>query len=121
MKVLIVDDEKNMRELFALFFENEGCQVISVKDGKEAIDLIGENSQNFNLVVTDNHMPKISGIKLIKWIKIHHPNIKVALISGAFDPKICSIIKTIGADLVENKLDFAKPGRISNFLKEIQQ
>lgn len=63
-KVLIVDDEKDIRDSFKTFFSEEGFQTYICSDGEEAYDLI--LNENFDVVITDINMPKIDGIELMR-------------------------------------------------------
>lgn len=87
-KVLVVDDEKNIRErLVTLFPWNEaGFQVIgSAGDGREALQLIEQH--NPHVVLTDIRMPEMSGLELAEAIQETYPHIKVLILSAYDDFK----------------------------------
>jgi two-component system response regulator PilR (NtrC family) len=65
--ILVVDDEKSMREVLNIFLKGEGYEVASADDGESALDLMKKDI--FNLVITDLKMPKVSGFDLLKSIK----------------------------------------------------
>jgi len=61
-KILVVDDDKKIVTLVALYLKNEGYQVLAAFDGEEAIDLY--NRCLPDLIVLDLMLPKISGIEV---------------------------------------------------------
>lgn len=66
-KILVVDDEKSMRDFLALVLKKEGYFVAVSSDGEEAIKILQKDI--FDLVITDVKMPKMSGIDVLKAVK----------------------------------------------------
>jgi two-component system, chemotaxis family, chemotaxis protein CheY len=62
-KILIVDDSESIREVVSFTLDNEGYDVISAVDGKDALKHL--DGQSIDLVITDLHMPNMNGIELI--------------------------------------------------------
>ncbi|MED1305259.1 DNA-binding response regulator [[Bacillus thuringiensis] serovar konkukian] len=60
--ILIVDDEKEIRELIAIYLKNEGYRVLQAGDGEEGLELLKKNE--IHLIVLDIMMPKIDGIHM---------------------------------------------------------
>jgi len=79
-KILVVDDNENIREMLEDFLNFEGHEPVLAKDGKEALDIFCE--QDFDLVITDLGMPGMSGWELFKYIKQRKPEIPVVIITG---------------------------------------
>ena len=67
MKLLIVDDEKMLREVLAEYAQFEGYEVDQAGDGLEAINLCKQN--NYDLIIMDIMMPKVDGFSAVKEIK----------------------------------------------------
>lgn len=65
-RILVVDDEKNIRDLLKFNLENEGYNVIEAKDGKEALEKVKDN---IDLVVLDLMLPEIDGLNVCKKIR----------------------------------------------------
>lgn len=65
-KILIVDDEKNIRDLLKFNLESEGYEIIEAKDGKEALSKVKEN---IDLVVLDLMLPEVDGLNVCKKIR----------------------------------------------------
>ncbi len=67
MKLLIVDDEKMLREVLAEYAQFEGYEVDQACDGLEAINMCKQNS--YDLIIMDIMMPKVDGFSAVKEIK----------------------------------------------------
>ncbi|MBI3352121.1 MAG: sigma-54-dependent Fis family transcriptional regulator [Nitrospirae bacterium] len=79
-KILIVDDEKSMREFLQIVLTKEGYHVVTASDGEEAIELIGKDI--FDLVISDLKMPKASGLDVLKAVKEVSPDSIVLMITA---------------------------------------
>ncbi|MBC77741.1 MAG: two-component system response regulator [Halobacteriovoraceae bacterium] len=66
-KILIVDDEKELREGIKTFFEIEDFTCLTAKNGEDALSLL--ENEDVHLVLSDIRMPKCTGIDLLKRIK----------------------------------------------------
>ncbi|OHD65695.1 MAG: two-component system response regulator [Spirochaetes bacterium RBG_13_51_14] len=62
-RLLIVEDEKHQRELYAMEFEDEGYEVDQAANGKEAVDMVKNNK--YDLVIMDIRMPEMDGIEAL--------------------------------------------------------
>lgn len=60
-KILVVDDEKEIRDLIAIYLKNEGFQVLKASNGKEALEML--NEEEVHLIILDIMMPKMDGIE----------------------------------------------------------
>lgn len=79
-KILVVDDEKSMREVLEVFLKSEGYDVSLADGGESAIEAVKKNI--FDLIITDMKMPKISGFDLLKVIKDVSPDTSVVIITA---------------------------------------
>ena len=100
-RVLIVDDEKFIRDVLADFLTIEGYNVQTVSDGVEALEQITQS--RFDLVISDLKMPRLGGLELIE---------EVSRVS----PKTLTIIMT-GFGTVETAIDAMKRGAYDYVLK----
>ncbi len=66
-KILVVDDEKDMRWVLTTLFEGEGFKVFSAGDGKEALNILKKNRPH--VMVSDIRMPKMDGMELLHHIR----------------------------------------------------
>ncbi|MCK9379210.1 MAG: response regulator [Candidatus Moranbacteria bacterium] len=80
-RILVVDDEMTILEIFKAFFE-ERWEVAIASNGKEALSKI--ESENFNAIILDVGMPTITGLDICKLAIGEYPGIekKIILITG---------------------------------------
>lgn len=78
--ILVVDDEPNSLFGICEVLNDEGFNVFSAGEGREAIELLRSNS--INLVITDERMPDMNGMELLAEIKRNHYGIPVILITA---------------------------------------
>lgn len=84
-KILVVEDEFGLQELFRDIFQMEGYDVRIAVDGKNGYDVYRDFRPD--LVFTDVVMPEMSGIELVRKIREEEPAVKVIFISGFFGIK----------------------------------
>lgn len=65
LRVLYADDMKELRHLLEIVLGRDGHKVDSVSDGHLAFDLLKANPQAYDVVITDHHMPTMSGLELV--------------------------------------------------------
>jgi signal transduction histidine kinase/CheY-like chemotaxis protein len=80
--VLVVDDERAVRELLTIILRGRGYTVIPAGDAKTALDVLSAPDQPVDLVVSDVVMPGMSGTRLIEDIQARWPGVKLLLVSG---------------------------------------
>ncbi|HPZ36890.1 MAG TPA: response regulator, partial [Bacteroidales bacterium] len=78
-RILIVDDEKSVRETLREMLEYEGYEVVEADSGLQALDLFSQNS--FDVVLCDIKMPGMDGMELLEKI-LQSYDIPVIMISG---------------------------------------
>ncbi len=66
-KVLVIDDEKSMREFLAIMLEKEGYEVDTAEEGPKALDLC--KKELYDLVITDIKMPRMDGLEVLHRLK----------------------------------------------------
>ena len=82
MKVLLVEDEAELLEVFGSELRSKGHEVLSARSGTEALGLIREWSNSIDVLVADVVLPQVSGIALAHKLLKRVPTAKVLLISG---------------------------------------
>lgn len=65
MRVLYADDMRELRQLLEIVLGREGHKVESVHDGKLALEMLKKDLTAYDVVITDHHMPTISGLQLV--------------------------------------------------------
>ncbi|MFJ7887827.1 response regulator transcription factor [Lysinibacillus xylanilyticus] len=93
--ILIVDDEKEIRNLIAIYLKNEGYDVLEASDGEEGLNLLKKNK--VHLIVLDIMMPNVDGIEMCMKVReiAEMPIIMLSAKSQDMD-KIVGL--TLGAD-----------------------
>jgi PAS domain S-box-containing protein len=81
-KILFVDDEEDLVFAGKKMLERLGYQVVVGRDGEQALDLFREQPASFDLVITDQTMPKMTGTELTREIMQIRPDIPVILCTG---------------------------------------
>lgn len=79
-KILIVDDEVNIRQMIRKFAEHEGFQVEEAGDGFEAIEACEKT--NYDLIIMDIMMPELDGFSAVKDIRKFRPNVPIIMLSA---------------------------------------
>ena len=82
-RVLVVDDEPLMRDILRRMLQTEGYEVEEAEDGFEGLQRY--RAVPADLVITDLHMPRLSGLDMIKELLHEFPNVKVIMMSGDGD------------------------------------
>ena len=79
-RILIIDDEPQIRSMLTLMLEREGYEVVEAPDGVEGIKVYRQNPAD--LIITDLIMPNKDGIGMIIDLKKEFPDIKIIAMSG---------------------------------------
>ncbi|MBI5201542.1 MAG: response regulator [Elusimicrobia bacterium] len=79
-RILVVDDERGIRDLLCCELGDRGFEVVSAEDGEQALRKAAEG--NFQLAISDVRMPKRDGLETLKALKEADPHIEVILATG---------------------------------------
>lgn len=93
--ILIVDDEKEIRNLIEIYLKNEGYQVLKAADGLEAIDVLEKHE--VQLIILDVMMPKMDGIQACMKIR-EEKNMPIIMLSAKSQDMDKIMGLTTGAD-----------------------
>ena len=80
MKILLVDDDEWIRDSLSIFFEAEGCRIVSVETAEEGLEAL--RSQEYDIIITDYKLPGMDGIEFLKQIKTSQQNAKKIMITA---------------------------------------
>jgi CheY-like chemotaxis protein len=106
-RVLVVDDNAELRQGYCRILARVGHTAVEARDGAEAVALIAGG--NIDVVVSDVHMPDMTGIELLQHLHEVDPDLPVLLVSGA--PDLDSALKAVryGAlEYLEKPINMAK-------------
>jgi DNA-binding NtrC family response regulator len=95
-KVLVVEDEKDVREVVSEMLKGWGYEPVVAENGKVGLDMF--RSHLFSLVITDIRMPVMDGLDMLKLIRKDDPKIPIVVITGY--PTVDSAVESLveGAD-----------------------
>ncbi len=78
--ILIVDDEENARIGLTKLLSQEGYEVDSVADGREALEYL--RSKRVSLIISDINMPRMNGLVFLQELNRHYPSVHVIMITA---------------------------------------
>lgn len=93
-KLLIVDDEEDIREFAKHFFQKRGIDVITASGGREALDLINVNRPD--LVLLDVRMGDMTGVDVLTQVRESGNKTKVIMVTGVEDPAVIKQVEDLG-------------------------
>ena len=84
-RVLLVDDEADIRKSLRLILAKEGYDVIEAEDGEVGVKTVktGENPLTLNAIICDLNMPKMGGMEAIPYFRSQFPSVPVIVLTGA--------------------------------------
>lgn len=97
-KILVVDDEEDVRDVIKLHLEPEGYNIIEAEDGEKAISVLRseDNMINVGVILCDIRMPKVNGIECIDFLKREAPGIPVVVVTGYPDTEMAASLMKKG-------------------------
>ncbi len=100
-RILVVDDELDIRTELAEYLEIKGYQVEVAGDGREALDKL--KAAQADVVVADIKMPRYNGYKLIRQLRAMDPGIRVIVMTGDLSQSSLDKAKELGATMIIKK------------------
>lgn len=94
--ILVADDEQEVRKLLCLLLEDQGYNVTTAADGDDAIAQLEKRA--FDLLLLDIRMPHLSGFDVLKYVREHHPQSKVIMLTAFAELANAMESKYLGAD-----------------------
>jgi DNA-binding NtrC family response regulator len=114
-RVLLVEDQPELRRLFRRSLGKAGFEVVEAWDGRVAIELLQRST--FDVVISDVRMPDMSGVDLLKELYELDPDLPVVLTSGSPDASTATdatefgafayLVKPVGFDLMRDTAERA--------------
>ncbi len=113
--ILVVDDEKNIREITENSLLTYNYKILSANDGSKAFSLFAKYKHEISLVLIDIQMPSIDGLQVIKVLQRMNPNVKIIVMSG-----IESNRQLIDANDIKIEAFLSKPYTLGKLLEKIE-
>ena len=110
-KILIIDDESEVREVLRLHLESAKYNVIEASDGEEGVSMMksGSNLLQVGMIICDIRMPKVNGIEAIDYLKKNAPSIPIVVVTGYPDSDLAvSLLKKGVKDYMVKPIEKAK-------------
>ncbi|TKB74294.1 MAG: response regulator [Nitrospira sp.] len=107
-RVLVVDDEEQIRKVVGMTLKKAGYDVQEAEDGKRAIEVLneGENPLMVDVIICDIRMPKISGTEAIAYFRSQYPSTPVVVLTGYPDVQLAtSLLKGGVAEYLVKPVD----------------
>jgi two-component system, chemotaxis family, chemotaxis protein CheY len=110
-RVLVVDDEENVRKLVRMSLTKAGYDVEEAENGEEAEKIIQakDNPLMADVILCDIRMPKVNGIEAITFFQKQYPSVPIVVITGFPDTEMAvNLLKQGVMDYVPKPIDGAK-------------
>jgi YesN/AraC family two-component response regulator len=88
MKILLVDDDEWIRDSLSLFFEAEGCDLLTFETAEEGMEAV--KKQAYDIVISDYKLPGMDGLEFLRRVRENQPNAFEVLITAYAN---CEIVK----------------------------
>jgi len=115
-RILLVDDEKSVRETLYTILERDGYEVLAASNGREGLNIFRQSIRPIELLVTDYNMPDMSGLELARECSRLRDGLRVLYVSGSWPDE------ELNADLQARQRGFlAKPFRGNDLLRKARE
>ena len=91
--ILIVDDEKLVRDVWNRFLSRQDYHVIESENGEEAVELFRQQNKEIDLIILDMNMPGMGGIQCLNELQKINPDAPILISSGYFGESEAEIKK----------------------------
>ena len=91
-RILVIDDEEDVREVLKLHLEGAGYNVLEAENGEDGINILQseDNMINVGLVLCDIRMPKVNGVECVDFLRKEAPGIPVVMVTGYPDTEMAT-------------------------------
>jgi two-component system chemotaxis response regulator CheY len=107
-KILVVDDEAEIRKTILLQLEGTIYEILEAGDGEQGIQILdSENILEVEVIICDVRMPKVNGIEAVAYFRENYPSIPIIVLTGYPD--------------VHLAVDFLKGGVVEYLVKPVEK
>ena len=116
LRVLVAEDEEMAGKLVRGALRIVGItDVTHVRDGAEAVKVLDDDKEGFQLIISDWNMPTVSGLDLLRYVRMHHSHLKFMMLTGRNQTESVLQAKALGVDAY-----IAKPFSPESVKKKIE-
>lgn len=101
MRILLIDDDKWIRDSMAMFFEGEGCHVSVCETAEEGLEAL--LNQDYHTIIVDYLLPGMDGLEFFRIIAESHESVSKVLITAYGNQNIFSAAKALGIEAIIEK------------------
>lgn len=119
MKILVCEDDDVVLKIIQIALENKSVEAVFVRDGRKALELLNK-SNDFELIITDIHMPYHNGDEILKFVKgDQKKNIPFIMMSSDTDEEVIDLALKSGVnEFIKKPFDVDKLNKIlKKFIK----
>ncbi|HLG44125.1 MAG TPA: response regulator, partial [Nitrospirales bacterium] len=121
-RVMVVDDEENIRKIVRMTLTKAGYDVVEAEDGEAAVKVIKseDNPLMVDVIICDIRMPKVNGVEAIQYFRSQFPSIPVIVLTGYPDTDLAvSLLKQGVVDYVTKPVEGEKlTAVVANAMKQ---
>jgi len=95
-RILVVDDEPNIRRTLSTFLGRRGYHVVSARDGQEAMEILDDPEATFAMAIVDLLMPRMSGLETIHAMRAARPDMPAVILTGVANADELAGVEQLG-------------------------
>ena len=103
LRILAVDDEPAIAQSMRFIFERPSYELASALDGEAALAKMADDPAPFDVVITDNNMPGLSGVELVRQLREKHFSGKIVVLSAHLTRELREVYEAMEVDAVIEK------------------
>jgi DNA-binding NtrC family response regulator len=93
-RIMLIDDDEWIRDSLSLFFEGEGCHLLTVETAEEGMEEL--KRQDYDIIIVDYRLPGIDGLGFLERIKNSHPDALTLMITAYGSKDVFLKARSIG-------------------------
>jgi two-component system, chemotaxis family, chemotaxis protein CheY len=98
LRILYADDVRELRHVAQLSLSRDGHKVECVTDGDEALAKLSVAPGDYDVLITDHHMPRMDGLVLVTRLRALQFSGKIIIFSSSLSPEVDAAYRKLGVD-----------------------
>jgi two-component system, chemotaxis family, chemotaxis protein CheY len=100
LRVLYADDVRELRRLLEISLGNDGHRVETVPDGRAALERVLAGVDDFDLIITDHHMPNMNGLEFVTRLRGSSYRGRIMVFSSELNENVSDAYRALGVDCI---------------------